>query len=112
MSAQHTRAPWAWDGLELWHIGNGYSDKDDPHLYTGILKDKRLNTSRLRGNAQLIAAAPDLLAACEAALALMEADIADDAVLGFGPDDELVEVVQQLRDAIIRAKGERDAVDG
>ena len=56
-----TRGPWRWDGDSLWHFGKGYHDKDDPHIFTGILMESKLMDSEmLQSNAHLVAAAPEM----------------------------------------------------
>ena len=51
-----TKGYWSWDGNQLWHLGSGYRDDDvDPHRYTGINYDRRLEKSpTLKANAELI----------------------------------------------------------
>lgn len=52
-----TKGEWMWDGNQLWHLGSGYRDDDvDPHRYTGINYDRRLDKSpTLHANKDLIA---------------------------------------------------------
>lgn len=50
-----TKGPWRWDGSDLWHVGFGYDDADDPHRYTGVRYDERLEKSPiLHANKDLI----------------------------------------------------------
>jgi|TARA_R100000482_G_scaffold122672_2_gene70891 type II secretory pathway component GspD/PulD (secretin) len=53
MKAQHTQAPWKWDGSKL--IGNANQNV----WFT--LPDLRTNPSEVQANAKLIAAAPEML---------------------------------------------------
>lgn len=41
-----TPFPWKVDGYDIWHQGESYDSKTDPHLYTGITIDPRLRNSR------------------------------------------------------------------
>lgn len=87
--AKHTPAPWSDSGNEpdYWPItdANGY-------LIANVWRD----TESGKSNARLIAAAPDLLAACEAAL---------DVITRYEPQPERLEIWGQLKDTIAKAKG-------
>lgn len=56
LAEKATKGDWLWDGDQLWHLGSGYRDDDvDPHRYTGINYDRRLEKSpTLKANAELI----------------------------------------------------------
>ncbi len=56
-----------------------------------------------RANAHLLAAAPDLLAACEKALAMYEWILGDHPKLD--PDGDLLPELEALKNAIAHAKG-------
>lgn len=99
--SKHTPGPW-------WHDDDGFVRADvgtsgdfvysapvaDPHATKDIDPDER------EANAHLIAAAPDLLAACEAVLPIIESL---DSAKEEGDDDE--PLAAQLRAAIAKAKG-------
>ena len=93
---KHTRGPWSIGGrniiightpllVEIATVNDGGLDLDD--------SDNEAAAAVVTANARLIAAAPDLLAACEAALRMVEGD-------GLPPNWDL------LRTAIRKAKGE------
>ncbi len=64
----YTPGPWKWDGVDLWHFGDGY-ECNDPHSFTGVTLDKSLlDSDVLKANMTLIAAAPELLEALEATI--------------------------------------------
>lgn len=104
MSERHTPGPWAIredcvgfdQQIVRWLIhdrnasGRGY--KPIATVHAGF--------TRAAADARLIAAAPDLLAACEAATALL--DEWGETIAGAG-----AEVYDQLRAALARAKGEQ-----
>jgi hypothetical protein len=39
------RGDWFCDGYDIWHKGQSYESKDDPHFYTGISIDPKLTKS-------------------------------------------------------------------
>ena len=62
LAEKATPGPWKWDGKDVWHRGESYESKTDPHLYTGIQGDERLQTSlTFRANTAFIAASRTLL---------------------------------------------------
>jgi hypothetical protein len=83
----HTPGPWKTEGPQV------VSPADDGGFLSVALVSVR--AEEWRDNALLIAAAPDLLAACTAALARIESDISEDC------DEAII-----LRAAIMKAKGE------
>jgi len=91
--ANPTPGPWAYDKCEIdgrysiYHMG--------PIAYCG---DTTFEPGDGEANARLIAAAPDLLAACEAAMAW----IADPASF---PADHVDDVANALSRAIVAARG-------
>lgn len=71
-----TPLPWKWDGEDLWHVGAGYSDPDDPHAYVGIQIDPKLRGSeKLKENMEFVLRAcnahGELVKACQEALEWM-----------------------------------------
>ena len=61
--SEHTREPWKCDGEDLWHCGESYESKVDPHEFTGIVIDKNVRRStRARANARRIVACVNALA--------------------------------------------------
>ena len=59
--ARHTlKAPWRWDGSDLWAEGRSYDDPEDRHLYLDV-KAGEWASPEVKA---LIAASPDLLGAC------------------------------------------------
>ena len=48
----HTKEPWKVDGADIWHVGEGYGDRQDPHLFTGITLNKHCQTPRAFSNLQ------------------------------------------------------------
>lgn len=108
--SKHTPEPWKWDGNDLWHFGDDYERSDgsvaDPHRYTGIVRDKRLDKSPiLAANADRIVACVNALAgfdptaaravleacvACRGAMANVDAErAADTRAIGSRWDDKL-----------------------
>lgn len=90
---EHTPGPWVaicpaegWDGWWVEAAGEQHIAE-----VTGYQSDPVR-----RANAHLIAAAPDLLAACEAAL---------EAIRGDADIDWMLNVERQLRTAIAKARG-------
>ena len=70
---EHTPLPWTASGDDLWHFGEDYESKTDPHRYTGISIEKSLRQSPIaKANLELIVTAVNshsaLRTACEAAL--------------------------------------------
>ena len=102
MSAQHTPAPWS---VEVDHSSNSpefirtYVDGEMYDL-ASVLCDE---TGNATANARLIAAAPDLLAAAQCALADFEGILPE-----FDPEREhpAWETLAELRAAITKATGE------
>lgn len=39
------RGDWFCDGYDIWHAGESYESKTDPHFYTGISIDSKLTKS-------------------------------------------------------------------
>jgi hypothetical protein len=91
---EHTPGPWAWDHARYKMRGDG----DCLVLSGGPLVGKKSEA-----NAHLIAAAPDLLAACEKVYLEL------DSLTGGEPDHPLSNYVgnwkAELRAAVTRAKG-------
>lgn len=96
---KHTPGPWQEvtddDGNE-WVVPKGHTPND---MHTYFIGDLESTCSECHANAHLIAAAPDLLEACKAALECLE--ILDDDVDYLSRDE-----VRQLRAAIKKAEGE------
>ena len=92
MSARHTPGPWAWIGKKL------VAGKNQTHLLEMIEAPGMGRAAE--PNRALIAAAPDMLAACETALEmLVDSWGADQIAVG---DDQVATV---LKRAIAKAKG-------
>ena len=89
---EHTPGPWI-----IRHVGIG-----QPYVIDSNSGQIALVGPRQSHDAALIAAAPDLLAACEIALALLTGT-GQDGTLGHHPDNP---VPAMLRAAIAKAKGE------
>ena len=112
MTTQHTPGPWTiLDGAILCEHVNAFGNFS--HALTEVML--ALITREDRANARLIAAAPDLLAACEAARAALETcdpwtEIGPSGQggdeLGMKFDESLVEAAKVATDAAIaKAKG-------
>jgi hypothetical protein len=93
-NAQHTPGPWrvADGGVTHWYI---YRDKDE-------IATTRHEFPNAEANARLIAAAPDLLAALEAAAPLLASYEQSNG------DNNASRMLQAMYDAIRRARGEED----
>lgn len=94
-----TPPPWykSRDAVPDWHVQiTVYAESDGQRVATVFQSE---------ANADLFVAAPDLLAACEAALAAMEAQFADDPVAALQMEWD-AEPMPQLRTAIAKAKGD------
>lgn len=91
---KHTPGPWKLSGANTVH------GPDCIVAFVGTADEKvrRFSDERQTADAHLIAAAPDLLAACEAAHLLL--------IFAAGPH-EAGAVPAMLRDAIAKAKGEK-----
>lgn len=97
---KHTPGPWVVaNGHQVWH--NGHNTVESPRICTLQNAGEpvaQLGRDEMTANARLIAASPDLLAACEAALALLDVNHAHWHLRPEGP------VFTQLRSAIALAK--------
>ena len=94
--AEHTPGPWV-VGITIDGLGwptYRLRDMNDPH-------DKK----ECQANARLIAAAPDLLEACEALLD-SEAYVAEDWLPTMATEARFYEVLEMSRTAIRKTKGE------
>ncbi len=96
--SKHTPGPWKVVGTEIWganvKIASGRGAYDE--------KDRQKN----KANARLIAAAPDLLAACKTTLEMLDAEIRT-APLGRDTQPEKV-TAQVLEAAIDKAEKRND----
>lgn len=99
-TAKHTAGPWKWDG-------GGYVDAARECI-AGI--NAIGSPCKSEANARLIAAAPDLLAACEA--------VVEDGYETCGPNDDWPlsfvcekKVINQLQAAIAKATGDTTTED-
>ena len=102
-----TRGPWRWDGDSLWHFGEGYHDKDDPHIFTGILLwESRGVSETLQANARLVAAAPEMYEALKWLMHLAHGVSKG----GYFPvtDEEWWEAKDSAIDALAKAEGRRE----
>ena len=101
----HTPGPWEAEysdyGEEIWYGGEGagvWSIKGPKECYLAGMGDESADEQeRAAANARLIAAAPDLLSACEEIVAL-----ADDA----GEVPVWVDAIDMARTAIAKARGD------
>ena len=86
---------------ETWHLGKRAGN---PAIYgkdgTEIAEILHVLNDDWKGNAKLICAAPDLLAACKAALALMQDPDADEYF-------DATRLEYMLEDAILKAEGKQ-----
>lgn len=96
MKAKHTPGPWRWSEPSNWH-GLAALVTSDKHEPIAQVHMRGWPKRTAIANARLIAAATDLLEACEAALA----DGPHNASHGLS-----FQVVDALRAAIAKAKGE------
>lgn len=112
MTAAHTKGPWEGTGVEESPIPSRRKSKErrafkcavfgpasDPLPY--IASARGDSAEEARANARLIAAAPDLLAACEA---MMRSKFTGGSI-GFRSLEVLDPVYDLARSAIARAKG-------
>lgn len=65
-----TPGPWTYD--ETWALVKGPKGEEICAVHSGQPGEQRQNRNIALSNAELIAAAPDLLAACESALAMLK----------------------------------------
>ena len=99
-NATHTPGPWI--ASDQSRHGCDYRDRhimDDSGDILATVHAVRTTAAGRDANARLIAAAPDLLAACEAALSELE------ALRGVDEGFPQGETAQALRSAIAKAKG-------
>ena len=99
-TAQHTLGPWETRGFVIskdYYGRYGHRSVAIVSASTGMC-----TVAEARANARLIAAAPDLLAACEATLNAMDAGVINGSVAII-----TAPIKSSLRAAIAKAKGER-----
>lgn len=94
MTTKHTPGPWHYAECQM---GTPFVDTES----VGDLFAAALPLDEERANANLIAAAPELLAACEAAL----------ACLNFFGSDQIEPFRVRCRAAIAKAKGQSSSTD-
>lgn len=105
-NSQHTPGPWALEQEEVWAI----TGPDQGRLATlnwlkGVFpRQGRRNADEVRGNAHLIAAAPELLEALEEMFDLF----CGDGCMRENWDAHFVNAKSQARAAIAKAKGIQD----
>jgi hypothetical protein len=99
----HTPGPWEANGsfVQLPRHNHETICRVGYPFPCGTSSEVRSASEVLYANAKLIAAAPNLLAACEQALALLGTD--EESANGCG---DPIEVAHDLRQAIRKAKGE------
>ena len=104
---KHTPGPWLLAGDDGKSDATAYARTpvNQNPLYIarvygeGVLASSSPGTEERKANARLIAAAPDLLAACKAALSLVES-------LPYDPTDrQTLRINDQIADAIAKAEG-------
>ena len=98
----HTHGPWetlADNGVTIIGYGNGFQ----------VICSEVSGATRAeaQANARLIAAAPELLEACQSALESLEWHVQQDAALTDCVEDDIVGHgdIQSLKDAIAKAEG-------
>lgn len=98
MSSTHTPGPWtATKGRTQWNVRA-------PNLHMTLLDTRHGHPELKKANAMLAAAAPDLLAACEAAVEAIEQNI-DDEDTDDGAPTWAQALHMQLQAAISKARG-------
>lgn len=106
MKSPHTPGPWSLRKANYWGRTAYYVDPPEKSSVAVVLMDRRgplLITEEDKANARLIAAAPELVAACRAALALLTGD-GWDGTLGHHKDNPIPVL---LRAAIAKAEKEQ-----
>ncbi len=98
---KHTPGPWKMSGANTVH------GPDCIIAFVGTCDEevRKFSSERQNADAHLIAAAPELLAACEAAL--RSYDLAHEVECNLGPEDVCSCHVGMLRTAVAKAKGEK-----
>ena len=91
---KHTPRPWLVEGRTVYALND-----DGYNRFSALVQDAHTPGDELEANARLMAAAPELLKACEEALD----DLVDEDGVYFSGDESLV---KQLRAAIAKALGE------
>lgn len=100
MSTSHTPGPWKAQGDTVW--------TDTPSIplrIATITRFAEINGIDTEANAQLIAAAPDVLEACELLLAVLDKEIHLKALVKQGDLVMINYAMVSARDAIAKAKG-------
>ena len=95
--SKHTPGPWNIGWGLVWNAARGITSRVSGEAWKW--KNKDGFESESKANARLIAAAPDLLEACEDALASLDA-LAEEGIIEEGKE------AGTLRAAIAKAKGE------
>lgn len=103
MNTKHTPGSW------VFAYGSVYREDtlhDESSIRIALMDRNEPHTTPCErdANARLIAAAPDLLAACEAALRRLEHYTADTETCDLGVPDE--RALALIREAILKAKGD------
>ena len=96
----HTPGPWIWDEPGNWCglMARVCTEKHEPIAHVQVSGWKK---KQAIATARLIAASPDLLAACKAALIEIEAAWQAEGVC-FGPDRD---IDKKIKAAVARAEG-------
>ena len=99
MKTQHTQGPWINDGLEIFSESGGFENYS-----VATISDRFLSTKQdeIFANANLIAAAPELL---EALLAC-ECELSQNHGLAWSNRNAFLDAVNAARAAIKKARGE------
>ena len=95
----HSRGPWKVineNGVPTWIAGHAHQHGTDRYSEIAVIQRRGAAHRDADDNARLIAAAPDLLAACYAAL---------QALIPHAQSDRELAVVEQIHAAITRATG-------
>ena len=109
--AEHTPGPWitgivdSWDGKCVYRwIGPG-PDRSNAVATQGLIGVRGKRREQLEANTRLIAAAPDLLAACEAGLEALTVSSPECEASTIADARKRRDAKQLLRVAIAKAKG-------
>jgi len=98
-----TPGPWVYD--DTWGLVAGPEGEEVAAIHVGQIEGRRVDRSTANANATLIAAAPDMAEALEAALAVFMAE-ADEALGSPAQAARRVTAKRAIRSALAKARGE------
>lgn len=101
----HTPGPWMADECDGGAAMVILANDDEGHAFN--MAYLRYDYPERNANGKLIAAAPELLAACEAALPRLREAVEQMAKCGIG-DERVIAIHHQVADAIARATKQRE----